>query len=144
MSINKVIISGNLTRDPEKASTTSGTDILKFGMAVNDRRQNKQTGEWEDVPNFVECVLFGGRVNWMSHELAKGSKVAVQGRLSYSSWEKDGERRSKLEVVVEEIEVLTQRKEDKPKQPKLTAQQARDALTGNTTDEDVYDEEIPF
>ena len=65
MSINRVNISGNLTRDPELRQTTSGTAILRFGVAVNDRRRN-QSGEWEDVPNFVDCVVFGNRAEPLS------------------------------------------------------------------------------
>ena len=63
MSINRVNISGNLTRDPELRSTAGGTQILSFGVAVNDRRRNAQTGEWEDVPNFIDCVVFGQRAS---------------------------------------------------------------------------------
>ena len=59
MSINRVNISGNLTRDPELRATASGTQVLSFGVAVNDRRRNPQTGEWEDYPNFVDCTMFG-------------------------------------------------------------------------------------
>ena len=58
MSINRVTISGHLTRDPELRQTKGGTSILSFGVAVNDRRKNPQSGEWEDVPNFVDCSLF--------------------------------------------------------------------------------------
>ena len=108
MSINRVNISGNLTRDPELRQTTSGTAILRFGVAVNDRRRN-QSGEWEDVPNFVDCVVFGNRAEPLSRFLSKGSKVAVEGKLRYSSWERDGQRRSKLEVVVDEVEFLSPR-----------------------------------
>ena len=61
MSINRVIISGNLTRDPELRSTASGLPVLGFGVAVNDRRKNQQTGEWEDYPNFIDCTMFGAR-----------------------------------------------------------------------------------
>ena len=61
MSINRVNISGNLTRDPELRVTGSGTQILSFGVAVNDRRRNPQSGEWEDYPNYVDCVVFGAR-----------------------------------------------------------------------------------
>ena len=61
MSINRVIISGNLTRDPELRSTQSGMDVMSFGVAVNDRRRNPQTNEWEDYPNFVDCTMFGNR-----------------------------------------------------------------------------------
>lgn len=109
MSINRVNISGNLTRDPELRSTAAGTQILTFGVAVNDRRKNPQTQQWEDVPNFVDCVVFGGRAESVGRFIGKGSKVAIEGKLRYSSWEKDGHRRSKLEVIVDEIEFLSQR-----------------------------------
>ena len=111
MSINRVNISGFLTRDCELRATQGGTQILGFGMAVNDRRRNQQTGEWEDVPNFVDCVAFGARAEALSKILKKGMKVAVDGKLRYSSWEKDGQRRSKLEVVAEEIELMQQRQD---------------------------------
>ena len=110
MSINRVNISGNLTRDPELRVTGAGTSILSFGVAVNDRRRNPQSGEWEDYPNFVDCVVFGARAEPLSRFLSKGSKVAVEGKLRYSSWEtKDGQRRSKLEVVVDEVDFLSSR-----------------------------------
>ena len=110
MSINRVNISGNLTRDPELRVTGSGTQILSFGVAVNDRRRNPQSGEWEDYPNFVDCVVFGARAEPLSRFLSKGAKVALEGKLRYSSWEsKDGGRRSKLEVVVDEVEFLSSR-----------------------------------
>ena len=110
VSINRVNISGNLTRDPELRSTGGGTQVLSFGVAVNDRRRNQQSGEWEDVPNFVDCVVFGARAEPLSRYLSKGSKVAIEGKLRYSSWEtKEGQRRSKLEVVVDEVEFLSPR-----------------------------------
>lgn len=107
MSINRCILSGNLTRDPELRSTAGGTSILSFGIAVNDRRKNNQTGEWEDYPNFVDCTMFGARAEAVGRFLAKGNKVAIEGKLRYSSWEKDGQKRSKLEVVVDEIEFMS-------------------------------------
>ena len=107
MSINRVNISGNLTRDPELRATASGTQVLSFGVAVNDRRRNPQTGEWEDYPNFVDCTMFGARAEAVNRYLSKGSKVAIEGKLRYSSWERDGQRRSKLEVIVEEIEFMS-------------------------------------
>ena len=66
MSINRVIITGNLTRDPELRSTGSGMAVLKMGVAVNDRRKNQQTGEWEDAPNFIDVVMFGTRAESVS------------------------------------------------------------------------------
>lgn len=112
MSINRVIISGNLTRDPELRHTAGGTSVMNFGVAVNDRAKNPQTGQWEDRPNFIDCTMFGSRADSVSRFLSRGMKVAVEGRLRYSQWEKDGMKRSKLEVVVDEIEFMAPRKDD--------------------------------
>lgn len=110
MSINRVNISGNLTRDPELRATASGTQVLSFGVAVNDRRRNPQTGEWEDYPNFVDCTMFGNRAEALSRILRKGMKVAIEGKLRYSSWEdkNGGGRRSKIEIIPDEVELLSQ------------------------------------
>ena len=107
MSINRVNISGNLTRDPQMRATQSGTQILSFGVAVNDRRRNPQSGEWEDVPNFIDCVVFGNRADALQRFLTKGMKVAIEGKLRWSQWEKDGQNRSKIEVIVDEVEFMS-------------------------------------
>lgn len=107
MSINRVIISGNLTRDAEERRTQSGMVIASFGVAVNERRKNNQTGEWDDYPNFVDCTMFGNRAEKLSPYLVKGTKVAIEGKLRYSQWERDGHMRSKLEVIVDEIELMS-------------------------------------
>ncbi|MGI6032291.1 MAG: single-stranded DNA-binding protein [Coriobacteriales bacterium] len=111
MSINKVIITGNLTRDPETRSTANGTTILRLGVAVNDRRRNQQTGDWEDYPNFVDCNMFGKRAEAIAPYLSKGTKVAIEGRLHYSSWEdrNTGAKRSKIDVTIDEIEFMSSR-----------------------------------
>ena len=150
MSINRVNISGNLTRDPELRATAGGTQVLSFGVAVNDRRRNQATGDWEDYPNFVDCTMFGTRAEAVSRFLKKGSKVAIEGKLRYSSWERDGQRRSKLEVIVDEIEFMTSRQQGEggynqggyapAPQPRTQAPapvQAPPAV-------EVYDEDIPF
>lgn len=103
--INRVVVGGRLTRDPELRATAGGTSVLTFSLAVNERRQNRQTGQWEDCANFVDCTLFGKRADALSRVLSKGTRAVVEGRLRWSQWEKDGQRRSKLEVVVEEIEL---------------------------------------
>lgn len=122
MSLNRVAISGNLTRDSELRVTQGGTSVLSFAVAVNDRRRNPQTGEWEDVPNYVDCTVFGKRADSLADILKKGLKVAIEGRLRYHSWEaQDGSRRSRLEVVAEELELMTQRAQ----QPQAQRQQAR-------------------
>ena len=109
MSINRVIISGNLTRDPELRSTAGGMPVLGFGVAVNDRRKNQQTGEWEDYPNFIDCTMFGARAEALSRYLGKGTKVSIEGKLRWSQWEREGQKRSKIEVIVDELEFMSSR-----------------------------------
>lgn len=108
--INSCVLAGNLTREAELRQTQGGTNILNFGIAVNERVKNNQTGEWEDRPNFFDCVCFGRRAESLSRILAKGMKVTVSGHLRYSSWEtKDGGKRSKVEVVVDDLEFMQRR-----------------------------------
>lgn len=114
MSINRVNITGNLTRDPDFRSTASGMPVLGFGVAVNDRRKNQQTGEWEDCPNFIDCTMFGARAQSVSRFLSKGSKVAIDGKLRWSQWERDGQKRSKIEVIVDDIEFLSSKGSSQP------------------------------
>lgn len=109
MSINRVIISGNLTRDPELRNTQSGMAVLSFGVAVNDRRKNPTTGEWEDYPNFVDCTMFGARANSLSQYLSKGTKVSIEGKLRWSQWERDGQKRSKIEIIVDTLDFMSTR-----------------------------------
>lgn len=107
MSVNSVSITGNLVRDPEARVTQKGSTVLSFTIAVNDRRKNQQTGNWEDYPNYIDCVMFGARAEGVSKFLAKGMKVAVSGKLNQSRWEKDGQRRSRIEVVVDELDAMS-------------------------------------
>ncbi len=148
MSINRVFVTGNLTRDAELRDTQGGTSYLRMGVAVNDRRKNPQTGEWEDVPNFVDCVMFGTRAEAIARYLTKGTKVAVDGSLRYSSWERDGQRRSKLEVVVRNVEFMShQQQAQQPAPQQAPAQlpyQAPAAPAQQAPAADVYYEEIPF
>ena len=111
MSINHVVISGNLARAAELKRTQSGNSVLTFDVAVNDRVKNPQTGEWEDRANWVTCNLWGTRAEKLAQYLEKGSKVAIEGRLRYRAWEQDGQRRSKLEVVVDEIEFMSRQQQ---------------------------------
>ena len=107
MSINRVIISGNLTREPELRFTASGNPVMGFNVAVNDKRKNPQTGEQEDCPNFIDCTMFGPRARDLARQLAKGTKVVVEGKLRWSQWGRDGQKRSKIEVVVDELEFMS-------------------------------------
>ncbi len=113
MSINRVVISGNLTRDPELRATAGGMAVLQMGIAVNDRRKNAQSGEWEDVPNFFDVIVFGSRGESLSRFLSKGSKIAVEGKLRWSSWEDKatGAKRSKVEIIADDVEFMSARGE---------------------------------
>ena len=151
MSINRVIISGNLTRDSELRSTASGLPVLGFGVAVNDRRKNQQTGEWEDYPNFIDCTMFGARAESLSRSLSKGTKVSVEGKLRWSQWEREGQKRSKLEVIVDELEFMSSRNSDSssygggyaaPAAAPAPAPAAVPPVVDASSS--VYDEDIPF
>lgn len=107
MGINKVFLSGNLTRDPELRATASGTQVLEFGLAVNERVRNQQTDAWEERANFFSCIVFGRHAEALSRYLAMGAKVSIEGSLRYSVWERDGARRSKVEVIVNELEFMS-------------------------------------
>lgn len=135
MSINRVVISGNLTRDPELRQTQSGTSVLSIGIAVNDRHKNASTGEWEDYANFIDCTLFGNRAEAMSKLLQKGSKVTIDGKLRWSQWERDGQKRSKIEVIVQDIDPSGNLKKS-----------SGEAVEGVAIDEEtgLYEEDIPF
>lgn len=162
MSINRVLISGNLTRDPELRQTGGGTQVLSFGVAVNDRRRNPQTGEWEDYPNFIDCTMFGARAEALSRYLSKGTKVAIEGKLRWSQWERDGQKRSKIEVIVDELEFMTSRNDGSGQRQYASAQANQYAPAQNQygsaqpqysqpnpassidASSSVYDEDIPF
>ena len=105
MTINKVFLTGNITRDPELRTTANGFNVLNAGITVNERYKSQQTGEWEDRPNFFDLTVLGKRAESLSRILRKGMKVSVEGRLRYESWEKDGQKRSKVSVTVDEVEL---------------------------------------
>ena len=135
MSINRVVLTGNLTREPELKRTASGVAILNFGIAVNDRRKDPQSGEWGDYPNFIDCTMFGTRAEAVSDYLHKGSKIGLEGKLHYSSWnDKQGNKRSKLDVTIDEIELLTP-KDSKPRNTTPDTQYPEAS---------VYDDDCPF
>ena len=135
MSINRVNISGNLTRDPEIRRTAGGTAVMSFGVAVNERARDAN-GEWVDRPNFVDCTMFSTRAEAVGRYLSKGGKVSIEGRLRFSQWQaQDGSKRSKLEVIVDEIEFMSRGQE---------RQQAAPTEPPHAPVADVYDEDIPF
>ncbi|MAV34094.1 MAG: single-stranded DNA-binding protein [Planctomycetaceae bacterium] len=104
-SFNRVILVENLTRDIELRYTPGGTAVTELGMAVNDRRKN-QSGEWVDETTFVDVTLWARTAEVASEYLSKGSPLLIEGRLKLDSWETDGQKRSKLCVVGERMQML--------------------------------------
>lgn len=105
-SYNRVILVGNLTRDPELRYIASGTAVTEIGLAVNDRRKNA-SGEWVDETTFVDVTLWARQAEVAGEYLSKGSSVLIEGRLKLDTWEaQDGGKRSKLRVVGERMQML--------------------------------------
>jgi single-strand DNA-binding protein len=105
-SFNRVILVGNLTRDPELRYIQSGTAVADIGLAVNDRRKNAN-GEWVDETTFVDVTLWGRTAEVAGEYLSKGSPLLIEGRLKLDSWEtQEGQKRSKLKVICERMQML--------------------------------------
>lgn len=103
-SYNRVVLVGNLTRDVKLEHTPQGTAVTEIGLAVNDRV--KRNGEWIDEATFVDITLWGRQAEVAAEYLSKGSSVLVEGRLKLDTWEKDGQKRSKLRVIGERLQML--------------------------------------
>lgn len=104
-SFNRVILVGNVTRDIELKYIQSGMAVTEIGMAVNDRRKSN-TGEWVEETTFVDVTLWGRTAEVASEYLGKGSPVLIEGRLKLDQWESEGQKRSKLRVVGERMQML--------------------------------------
>ena len=115
-NLNKVMLIGRLTRDPETRTFSNGGKVARFGFAVNNRRRNQQTGEWEDEPVFLDCEAFNrgetGRqmADQVQQYLTKGRQIFIEGHLRMDKWtDKEGQSRSKLVVVVDNFQYLEPR-----------------------------------
>jgi single-strand DNA-binding protein len=104
-SFNRVILLGNLTRDVELKHLPSGMSVAEIGLAVNDRRKD-QSGNWVEETTFVDVTLWGRTAEVAAEYLSKGSPILVEGRLKLDQWEKDGQKRSKLRVVCERMQMV--------------------------------------
>ena len=113
-NINRVVLTGNLTRDPELRSTASGMSVCSLRIASNTRRKNQATGEWEDKPNFFDVTVWGAQGENCARFLSKGRPVALDGRLEWREWEaQDGNKRQSVEIVADAVQFLGGR-EDGP------------------------------
>jgi single-strand DNA-binding protein len=109
-NINVVVITGNLTRDPELRSTPGGTSVCKLRVAVNSRRKEGQTGEWVDKPNYFDVTVWGAQGENCANYLSKGRPVAIEGRLDWREWEdKEGNKRQNVEIIANSVQFLGSR-----------------------------------
>lgn len=158
-SYNRVILIGNLVRDIElRYTSNSRMAVCQNAIAVNDRRKNA-AGEWVDETSFVDVTFFGRTAEVVSEYLSKGSPIFVEGRLKQDTWEKDGQKRSKLYVIVDRIQLLGGKGDGAARSPRPAASQNNTARFSEPTNggfggqsdmhvsevgEDVYTEDMPF
>jgi len=116
LSLNKVLVAGNLTRDPELKYIPSGSAVCHFGLAINRKYKTKDGGLQDDVV-FLDIEAWGKTGEAVAKYLTKGSKALVEGRLKLDSWEKDGVKKSKLKVVAIDVQFL-ETKGETPEKPK--------------------------
>ncbi|MCW2924498.1 MAG: single-stranded DNA-binding protein [Thermoleophilia bacterium] len=109
--LNRVTVVGRLTRDPEVRYTSGGMPIVNLGLAVNGKKKDPTSGQWTEVPNFFDVVMFGDRFEKLASHLEKGRRIGIDGSLRWSSWETDGQKRSKVEIVADELQFLDSRGE---------------------------------
>lgn len=155
-SVNQVILLGNLTRDPELRQTPSGQSVCSFSLALN-RAYKNQSGEWQEATDYIDIVCWGPLAERVSQYLSKGRRCLVQGRLQSRSWEQDGQKRSKVEVLANDVTFLDGRGEGGERDSSSSNEAARASSdTGKTSGkkkdevvEDIGDEpinldDIPF
>jgi single-strand DNA-binding protein len=111
-NINRVVLVGNLTRDPELKSLPSGSSVCDLRMAVNFRRKNQQTGEWIEEPNYFTVSVFGAQGENCARFLSKGRAVAIDGRLRWRQWDaQDGTKREAVDIVADTVQFIGPREE---------------------------------
>ena len=109
-NINRVVLVGNLTKDPELRHTPSGNAVCKLRIAVNTRQKDQQTGEWGDKPNYFDVTVWGNQGESCAQFLAKGRPVAVDGRLDWREWDaQDGTKRQAVEIIADNVQFLGSR-----------------------------------
>ncbi|HYV15254.1 MAG TPA: single-stranded DNA-binding protein [Conexibacter sp.] len=104
-NINRVVMTGNLTRDPELRSTPSGMSVCSLRIACNTRRKGS-SGEWEDKPNYFDVTVWGAQGENCARYLAKGRPVAIDGRLEWREWEHEGQKRQAVDIIADSVQFL--------------------------------------
>ena len=139
-NINRVVLVGNLTRDPELRQTPSGTSVCKLRLAVNTRHKDNATGQWGDKPNYFDVTVWGNQGESCAQFLAKGRAVGVDGRLDWREWEaQDGTKRQAVEIIAETVQFLGGRQDfEAGGQPQFVPAGAHaDAEFGGGADDDI-------
>jgi single-strand DNA-binding protein len=140
-NINRVVLVGNLTRDPELRHTPSGTAVCSLRLAVNTRRKDAATGEWAEKPNYFDVTVWGNQGENCAQYLAKGRPVAVDGRLEWREWEaQDGAKRQAVEIIADSVQFLGGRGESEAEPQFVPA----GATATDKTDFGTSDDDIPF
>jgi single-strand DNA-binding protein len=117
-NINRVVMTGNLTADPELRSLPSGSSVCKLRIASNTRRKNGSTGEWEDKPNYFDVTVWGAQGENAARYLSKGRPVAIDGRLEWREWEaQDGTKRQAIDIIAETVQFLGSPRDGAPQGP---------------------------
>lgn len=144
--INRIVITGNLTRDCELQATQRGTQVLTFGIASNRSAKNHQTGNYDSIPNFFEVTMYGTRAETLSRLLEKGQKVMVSGALRYSQWEKDGQKRSRVFIVADDILIASHysKKPEPQQQGGVDYYNQPNAYQQPAQQPEMYQEDCPF
>ena len=144
-NINRVVLVGNLTRDPELRHTPSGMAVCSLRIAVNTRRKDNQTGEWTEKPNYFDVTVWGNQGENCAQYLSKGRPVAIDGRLEWREWDaQDGTKRQAVEIIADSVQFLGSRQDGEGGgQPQFVpsgAQTTDNADFGNAA----ADDDIPF
>ena len=141
-SFNKVVLVGNLTRDVELKQLQSGMSVADLGLAINEKI--KQGNEWVESTCFVDVTFFGKTADVCSQYLSKGSSILVDGRLRYESWERDGQKRSKLKVIGERMQMLGGRGDGSNRQRQTAPDQYSESVAPSRPSGPPEDDDVPF
>jgi single-strand DNA-binding protein len=106
-NVNRVVVSGNLTRDPELRQLPGGSSVCKLRIAVNTRKKDRDTNQWNDVPNYFDVTVWGAQGENVAKYLQKGSPLLIDGRLEWREWQaQDGTNRQAVEIIAENTQFI--------------------------------------